>query len=90
MHLLPISRKGHLCLVASDLLISLQCGSAFKEIHSLEDGIGSKFPAYLQHGSLQTPVSFQCLIVDKHVHLKNAHILCYIICTDTQPPVKSR
>ena len=74
--------------MASDLLIPFQCGCAFKQVHPLEDGIGSEFPAHLQHSSLETPVSLQCFIVDKHVHLKNAQILCYVICADTQPPVK--
>ena len=28
--------------MASDLLIPFQCGGAFKQVHPLEDGIGSK------------------------------------------------
>ena len=50
-------------MLGLDLLISLQCGSAFKKIHPLEDGVGSDFRR-TSSMALQTPVSFQCLIVE--------------------------
>ncbi len=70
------------------LPIAFQCCCTFQQIHTLEEGVGPEFPADLQHGTLESPLSFQRFIIHEHIQLENAHILHDVVSTDTQPPIQ--
>ena len=72
----------------SDLLISFQRCCAFHEIHPFEDGVCTVLSAYSKHGTLESPLAFQSVLVDKQARLKYTLILRDVRGTDTQPPVQ--
>lgn len=70
------------------LLIPFQCCGAIQEIHSLEQCISSEFLSDFKHGALEPSVSFQRLIVNKHVELEYSVVFLHVIRAHSKPSIQ--
>ena len=74
--------------MTTNLLISLQCGGSFHEVHAAEERVCTVLLPNKLHGTAQSVLVVELVVVQEHIDLAGRIVWGYVVCTDTKAAVQ--